>query len=56
MLSIVDYCDLELEQLVVKTSFQHGYLDEIIEMRQPKCFVDRRKSEHICLLKKNYMA
>ena len=35
VLALVALVDLELEQLDVKTTFLHGYLDEDIYMEQP---------------------
>jgi hypothetical protein len=39
VLALVALLDLELEQLDVKTSFLHGYLDEEIYMEQRQGFV-----------------
>ena len=36
ILSIVVHKDLEMEQLDVKTAFQHGTIDEEIYMDQPQ--------------------
>ncbi|KAL0433147.1 UNVERIFIED_CONTAM: Retrovirus-related Pol polyprotein from transposon TNT 1-94 [Sesamum latifolium] len=38
----------------VKTAFLHGDLDEKIYMEQPCDFIDKRKSDYVCLLKKSH--
>ncbi|CAM8937337.1 unnamed protein product [Rhodiola kirilowii] len=53
VLSIVSHCNLELEQLDVKTAFLYGSLDETIYMSQPECFVSGNAENTICLLKKS---
>jgi hypothetical protein len=45
LLSIVVYIDLEVEQMDVKTTFQHGDLEEEIYMKQPEGFVVKGKKE-----------
>ena len=45
--------NLELDQLDVKTTFLHGYLDETIYMVQPKGFEVQGKEDLFCLLKKS---
>ena len=45
--------NLELEQLHVKTTFLHGYLDETIYMEQPKEFEVKGKEDLYCLLTKS---
>lgn len=41
-----------LTQLDVRNVFLHGYLNEIIYMKQPLEFVDSKKPNHVCLLQK----
>ncbi|GKE68958.1 retrovirus-related pol polyprotein from transposon TNT 1-94, partial [Tanacetum coccineum] len=54
VLSIVAAENLHLEQLVVKSVFLHGDLDEDIYMTQPKGFQSARKEENlVCKLKKS---
>ena len=53
ILSLVAQCDLELEQLDVKTAFLHGNLEETIYMRQPKGFEVGDREKRVCLLKKS---
>lgn len=52
MLALVAHYNLELEQMVVKTVFLHGDLDEIIYMSQPQGFTAKRKLDCVCLLKR----
>ena len=52
-LAMVSVFNLELDQLDVKTAFLHGNLEEEIYMKQPEEFVDSKKSDHVCLLKKS---
>lgn len=44
LLSMVVNCDMELEQLDVKTTFLHGTLDEEIYMSQPEGFIRKEVS------------
>ncbi|GJR45460.1 retrovirus-related pol polyprotein from transposon TNT 1-94 [Tanacetum coccineum] len=53
LLDMVALCDMELQQLDVKTAFLHGELEEKIYMRQPKGFMIQGKEDHACLLKKS---
>lgn len=53
LLSIAVVYDYEIEQMDVKTAFLHGDLEETIYMHQPKGFIDKRKPNHVCLLKKS---
>ena len=45
--------DLELGQLVVKTAFLHGNLEEMIYMQQPLYFIKRGDKNKACLLLKS---
>ena len=56
MLSIVVNKDYELEQLNVKTAFQHGNLDERILMDQPEGYVKPGDENKVCLLGKSLYA
>ncbi|KAL2519245.1 Reverse transcriptase Ty1/copia-type domain-containing protein [Abeliophyllum distichum] len=53
MFALVAHSNLEMEQLDVKTAFLHGGLDDKIYMNQSISFVDKHKSDHVCLLKKS---
>nr|KAJ0188574.1 hypothetical protein LSAT_V11C900481990 [Lactuca sativa] len=53
LLSVVAHGDLELEQIVVKTAFFHGKLDDRIYMHQPKGFKVVDKEIQVCRLKKS---
>ena len=53
LLIVVALCDLELEQLDVKTTFLHGNLEEEIYIRQPEGFIIPGKEDHVCCLKKS---
>ena len=53
LLSIDVAFDLEVEQMDVKTTFLHGYLEEEIYMKQPEGFVVKGKKELVCKLKKS---
>ncbi|WVY97343.1 hypothetical protein V8G54_029494 [Vigna mungo] len=53
VLSIVASEGLYLEQLDVKTTFLHGDLDEEIYMHQPEGFLEERKRNMVCRLKKS---
>ena len=53
LLSMVVNCDMELEQLDVKTTFLHGTLDEEIYMSQPEGFIRKGDESKVCLLKKS---
>jgi hypothetical protein len=44
---------LHLEQLDVKTTFLHGYLEEDIYMQQPQWYEDKGKENLVCRLKKS---
>ena len=52
ILSIMATEDFHLEQLDVKTTFLHGYLDEEIYMAQPQGFEVKGKENLVCRLKK----
>ena len=45
--------DLEVEQLDVKTTFLHGDLEGEIYMEQLEGFVEPRKEQFVCRLKKS---
>ena len=46
-------CDWEVHQMGVKTAFLQGDLDEEIYMQQPDGYVNERKPDHVCKLKKS---
>ena len=50
-LVVVEY--LHLEQLYVKTTFIHGYLEEDIYMQQPQGYDVKGKENLFCRLKKS---
>jgi hypothetical protein len=53
VLALVSLLDLELEQLNVKTTFLHGYLDEKIYMDQPEWFVQYHNKRFVSKIKKS---
>ena len=53
MLAIADLLDLEVHQLDVKTAFLNGKLDAEIYMHQPEGYIDKHRTDHVCLLKKS---
>jgi hypothetical protein len=53
ILSIVVSFDLEVEQVYVKTTFQHGDMEEEIYMNQLEGFVVKGKKELVCKLNKS---
>ena len=53
MLSLVVVEDLHIEQLYVKTTFLHGYLEEDIYMQQPQGYEVKGKENLVCNLKKS---
>jgi hypothetical protein len=52
MLSVAAAFDFEIEQMDVKTTFLHGYLEEEIYMKQPESYVVKGNKELVCKLKK----
>ena len=54
MLSLVAYFDMELEQMVLKTTFHHGELEETVYMVQPEGFTQHGQEHLVCKLKKNH--
>ncbi|KAH9745502.1 hypothetical protein KPL70_004095 [Citrus sinensis] len=53
LLALTVVHDLELDQLDVKTAFLHERLQEEILMTQPEGYVDSKKPNHVCLLKRS---
>ena len=53
LLPLVAAFDLEIEEMDVKTTFLHGYLEEEIYMKQPEGFIIKGKEELVCRLKKS---
>ncbi|KAL2237909.1 UNVERIFIED_CONTAM: Retrovirus-related Pol polyprotein from transposon TNT 1-94 [Sesamum indicum] len=53
ILALTAHYNWELKQMDVKTAFLHGDLDEHIYMNQPAGFVDKVKTDYVCLLKKS---
>ena len=52
VLNIVVNMDLEVEQMDVKTTFLHGDLEEEIYMQQLEGFIEKRKENLVCRLRK----
>ena len=42
-----------IHQMDVKTAFLHGNLSETVYMKQPEGFIDEKKKDMVCLLKKS---
>lgn len=55
LLSVAAAFDLEIEQMVVKTTFLHGDLKEEIYITQPKHYIEKRKESLVCKLKKVFI-
>ena len=53
IIALVAHYDLELHQMVVKTAFLNGDLEENVYMAQPKGFVVEGKERMGCRLKKS---
>ena len=53
LLALTAVNDMELDQLDVKTTFLHGRLEEEILMTQPEGYIDPKKPDCVCLLKKS---
>lgn len=52
ILAIVAQQDLELEQIDVKTTFLHGFIEETIYMQQPEGYVHEDSKDMVCELNK----
>ena len=53
LLALTVVNDIKLDQLDVKTAFLHERLEEEIWMTQPEEYIDPKKSDYVCLLKKS---
>ena len=53
LLALVVVKNMHLEQMDVKTTFLHGDLNEMIVMKQPEGYVDPRRPDHVCHLRKS---
>ena len=53
LLALANAHDLEIHQMDVKTAFLNGTLDCEIFMSQPEGFVDPKKPDYVCKLKKS---
>ena len=53
IMALVAHFDLELHQMVVKTAFLNGNLDEDIYMEQPEGFAKKGNEHLVCKLKKS---
>ena len=53
LLALTAVNDMELDQLDVKTAFLHVRLEEEILMTQPEGYIDPKKPDNVCLLKKS---
>ncbi|KAK3749555.1 hypothetical protein QZH41_007287 [Actinostola sp. cb2023] len=53
LLALANAHDLEMHQMDVTTAFLNGTLDCEIYMSQPEGFVDPKKPDHVCKLKKS---
>ena len=52
LLAVANMYDLEIHQMDVTTAFLNGELDQEIYMEQPKGFINSRKPDYVCKLKK----
>ena len=50
MLAIAAFNDYEIWQMVVKTAFLNGFLEEELYMMQPEGFVDPKGADKVCKL------
>lgn len=48
--SFLNQCNLELEQMSIKITFLHEYIEETVYMEHPECLVEDKTK--VCLLKK----
>jgi hypothetical protein len=53
MMALMTHYDLELHQIVVKTTFLNGNLYENVYMAQPKCFIVEEKENLGCHITKS---
>lgn len=53
LISLVVQKDLELDQLNVKMTFLHGYLNETIYRKQPQGYVKKGEEDLVCPLNKS---
>nr|GEZ17108.1 putative retrotransposon protein [Tanacetum cinerariifolium] len=53
LIAIVAYYDYEIWQMVVKTAFLNGYLNEEVYMDQPEGFVNPKYPNRVCKLKRS---
>ena len=51
MLAIATFC--EIWQIDVKTEFLNGFLEEVLYVMQPKCFVDPMVANQVCKLQRS---
>ena len=56
ILSIANASNMEIHHIDVKTAFLNGRLDDEIYIKQPEGYVDTKNPDHICKLRKVFMA